>query len=77
MTLPALGLDVSKIKFAACLSRGGGKFRHRLFPNSPSGFSQLSALRGVEAAKSRRFDDAHVNQRHAKLHQRPEKAKHS
>ena len=43
MTLPALGLDVSKLKFDACLSRDGGKFRHRVFPNSPAGFAQLSA----------------------------------
>jgi transposase len=43
MTLPSLGLDVSKLKFDACLSREGGKFRHHVFPNSPSGFAQLSA----------------------------------
>ena len=43
MTLPSLGIDISKLKFDACLSRGGGKFRHRAFPNSPAGFAQLSA----------------------------------
>jgi transposase len=43
MTLPALGIDVSKLKFDACLSRGGGKFRHRVFSNSPAGFAQLAA----------------------------------
>ena len=43
MTLPSLGIDVSKLKFDACLSRGGGKFRHRVFSNSPAGFAQLSA----------------------------------
>lgn len=43
MTLPALGLDVSKLKFDACLWREGGKFRHHVFPNSPSGFALLSA----------------------------------
>jgi transposase len=42
MTLPALGLDVSKLKFNACLMREGGKLRHRVFPNDPEGFSQLS-----------------------------------
>jgi transposase len=43
MTLPALGLDISKLKFDACLIREGGKLRHRIFPNSPAGFAQLSA----------------------------------
>lgn len=42
MTLPALGIDISKSKFDICLSREGGKFRHKVFPNSPAGFSQLS-----------------------------------
>ncbi len=43
MTLPSLGIDISKLKFDICLSRQGGKFRHKVFPNSPAGFSQLSA----------------------------------
>jgi transposase len=43
MTLPSLGIDISKLKFDLCLSRQGGKFRHKLFSNSPSGLSQLSA----------------------------------
>jgi transposase len=43
MTLPPLGIDISKSKFDACLVRDGGKLRHRVFPNSPAGFSQLSA----------------------------------
>jgi len=42
MTLPTLGIDISKLKFDLCLSREGGKFRHKVFPNSPVGFSQLS-----------------------------------
>jgi transposase len=42
MTLPPLGLDVSKRKFNACLLRAGGKLRHKVFPNDPEGFSQLS-----------------------------------
>ena len=46
MTLPPLGLDISKSKFDACLIRDGGKLRHRVFPNSPAGFSQLSAWLG-------------------------------
>jgi transposase len=43
MTLPPLGLDISKLKFNACLVREGGKLRHRAFPNNPEGFGQLSA----------------------------------
>lgn len=43
MTLPSLGIDISKLKFDICLTRDGGKFRHKVFPNSPTGFSQLSA----------------------------------
>ena len=43
MTTPPLGIDISKLKFDACLIRESGKFRHKVFPNSPAGFSQLSA----------------------------------
>lgn len=43
MTLPPLGLDVSKLKFNACLVRAGGKLRHRAFSNDAAGFAQLSA----------------------------------
>ena len=42
MSLPALGLDVAKLKFNACLLRGGGKLRHKVFPNTEAGFAQLS-----------------------------------
>jgi len=41
MTLPSLGIDISKLKFDVCLSGPGGKFRHHVFPNSPAGFTQL------------------------------------
>jgi transposase len=43
MSLPPLGLDVSKLKFNACLVRAGGKLRHRAFSNDEAGFAQLSA----------------------------------
>jgi transposase len=43
MTTSPLGIDISKLKFDACLIRESGKFRHRVFPNSPAGFAQLSA----------------------------------
>lgn len=38
----ALGLDVAKLKFNACLIREGGKLRHRVFANDEAGFAQLS-----------------------------------
>jgi len=51
MTLPPLGLDVSKLKFNACLLRESGKLRHKVFPNTAAGFSHLAdwlAGQGVE-----------------------------
>jgi transposase len=53
MTLPALGLDLAKLKFNACLLREDGRPRHKVFANNPAGFSQLSdwlAKQGVERA---------------------------
>lgn len=41
MNLPPLGLDIAKLKFNACLVRADGKLRHKVFPNNPTGFSQL------------------------------------
>lgn len=43
MTTSPLGIDISKSKFDACLLREGGKLRHRVFPNTPDGFSHLCA----------------------------------
>ena len=43
MTLPALGIDVSKLKFDVALLRDTGKLKHRVFPNTPAGFGQLRA----------------------------------
>jgi transposase len=37
---------ISKLKFDACLVHASGKLRHRAFPNSPTGFAQLSAWLG-------------------------------
>jgi transposase len=51
MNLPPLGLDISKLKFNACLLRADGKLCHRVFPNNPAGFSQLCdwfARQGIE-----------------------------
>src|SRR5213593_1286043 len=43
MTLLPLGIDIYKLKFDVALLRDGGKFKHRVFPNSAAGFAQLSA----------------------------------
>lgn len=43
MELFHLGIDISKAKFDVALLRPDGKLRHRVFPNSPAGFQQLSA----------------------------------
>jgi transposase len=43
MTLLSLGIDISKSKFDVALLREGGRFKHRVFPNTEAGFSQLSA----------------------------------
>jgi transposase len=51
MNLPPLGLDIAKLKFNACLIRQGGKLRHKIFPNTAAGFTQLAgwlAGQGVE-----------------------------
>lgn len=40
MSLPALGIDIAKASFHACLIRDQ-KLRHKVFPNNPSGFDQL------------------------------------
>lgn len=43
MTLSILGIDISKLKFDLCLLRDNGKLKHKVFPNTASGFAQLSA----------------------------------
>jgi transposase len=53
MTLSILGIDISKLKFDVALLRAGGKFKHRVFPNTPAGFLQLSAW--LEKQKVERF----------------------
>ena len=51
MIVSPLGLDVAKLKFNACLLRENGKFRHRVFPNTPAGFTQLSKWLGEQGAE--------------------------
>ena len=42
MTHSILGIDVSKLKFDLALILHTGKLRHKTFPNTESGFQQLS-----------------------------------
>ncbi|HEX8649944.1 MAG TPA: IS110 family transposase [Pyrinomonadaceae bacterium] len=42
MTAPALGIDISKLKFNTCLIQQSGKLKHKVFPNSETGFEQLT-----------------------------------
>jgi transposase len=47
----ALGLDIAKLKFNACLIQHSGKLKHKVFPNSETGFEQLKewlSKQGVE-----------------------------
>ena len=41
MTVPAVGIDISKLKFNVCLIQPSGKLRHKVFPNTSPGFEQL------------------------------------
>nr|MBA3767478.1 IS110 family transposase [Acidobacteriota bacterium] len=41
MTQPALGIDIAKLKFNLCLIHKSGKLKHKLFPNTATGFEQL------------------------------------
>src|SRR5205085_6448251 len=41
MTASALGIDIAKLKFNACLIQQSGKLKHKVFPNTPTGFTQL------------------------------------
>ena len=43
MSFSIIGIDISKLKFDVCLILQSGKSRHRVFPNTDAGFSQLSA----------------------------------
>jgi len=41
MTQPILGIDIAKLKFNACLIHLNGKLKHKVFPNTATGFDQL------------------------------------
>jgi transposase len=42
MTEPVLGIDISKLKFNACLIHKSSKLKDKVFPNTATGFEQLS-----------------------------------
>jgi transposase len=51
MTEPALGIDISKLKFNVCLINTSGKRKHKVFPNTLTGFEQLRewlSTQGIE-----------------------------
>lgn len=51
MTEPVLGIDISKLKFNVCLINLNGKLKHKVFPNTSTGFEQLTqwlSKQGVE-----------------------------
>lgn len=50
MILLPLGIDVAKAKFNVCLIREDGKLKHRAFPNTSAGFTQLSAWLAAASA---------------------------
>jgi transposase len=41
MILPILGIDIAKLKFNLCLINLSGKLKHKVFPNTATGFEQL------------------------------------
>ena len=41
MAEPAPGIDISKLKFNVCLIQQRGKLKHKVFPNTATGFEQL------------------------------------
>lgn len=43
MLLPALGIDIAKLKFSVCLLNPSGKLKHKVFPNTAVGFQELDA----------------------------------
>lgn len=42
MTIPALGIDIAKLKFNVCLINLNGKLKHKVFANTDAGFHQLA-----------------------------------
>jgi len=42
MTEPVLGIDIAKLKLNVCLINLNGKLKHKVFPNTSTGFEQLT-----------------------------------
>jgi transposase len=41
MSEPVLGIDIAKLNFNVCLINKGGKLKHKVLPNTTTGFEQL------------------------------------
>ena len=41
MTESILGIDIAQLKFNVCLINSSSKLKHRVFPNTLTGFEQL------------------------------------
>ena len=52
MTESALGIDIAKLKFNACLINQDSKLKHKVFPNTVTGFEQLLAWRLRQGVQS-------------------------
>src|SRR5947209_18905067 len=52
MTLPTFGIDIAKLKFNVCLINLTGKLRHKVFPNTRTGFEQLRQWLTNQGAQS-------------------------
>jgi transposase len=55
MTFSIIGIDISKLKFDLCLLRDNGKLKHKVFPNTASGFTHLSAWLQKQKVESAHF----------------------
>lgn len=51
MILPALGIDIAKLKFNVCLINPHGELKHKVFANTDTGFEQLAAWLAKQAAR--------------------------
>jgi transposase len=55
MIEPALGIDIAKLKFNVCLININAKLKHKVFPNTATGFEQLR-----DWLSKQRVERAHV-----------------
>jgi transposase len=51
MTEPVLGIDISKLKFNICLINTSGKLKHKVLPNTATGFEQLKGWLAKQGAE--------------------------